>query len=222
MLQDPKLPPEFEAVTEPGEKVFWTGRPVFWPFVLHAIPILLFGLLWGLMDLGILGHAVVSSKGHNAFPLIPFAILHSFPAWGSIGYTIYLMLVYGNTVYGYTNRRLLMRSGVIGTSFTSVDYDKIQELNVQVGVIDRLFGTGSVRAYSGRMTSKGARIWDQFVSIRNPYEVFRAIKGVEVDVKTDWNYPNAMRPAVNPGYQTEYKPGAVATGATSAPSAPST
>lgn len=210
MLQDPKLPPEFEAVTEPGETILWTGRPVFWPFVLHAVPILLFGLVWGLMDLGIIGHAVATSKGHSSFPLLPFAIMHAFPAWGGIGYAIYLVLVFGNTVYGYTNRRLLMRSGVVGTSFTSVDYDKIQELNVNVGVIDRLFGTGSIRAYSGRTTSKGARIWDQFVSIANPYDVFKAIKGVEVDVKTDWNYPNAMRPATNPGYKTDYKPSAPA------------
>ena len=220
MLQDPKLPPEFEAVTESGEKIFWTGRPVFWPFVLHAVPFLLFGIVWGLMDLGIFGHAVASAKGHQAaLPLVGFGILHSFPAWGSIGYSIYLVLVYGNTVYGYTNRRLMMRSGVIGTSFKSVDYDRIQELDVTQGVIERLFGVGTIRAYCGRNTSKGARIYDQFVSIANPYEVFRAIKGVEVDVKTDWNYPNAMRPDVNPGYKTDFKPGP---GATSAPSASST
>lgn len=221
MLQDPKLPPEFQAVTEPGEAVFWTGRPVFWPFVLHAVPIVLFGIFWGLMDLGILGHAASASKGRVDLFLYVFGFLHSFPAWGSIGYAVYLVMVYGNTVYGYTNRRLLMRSGVIGTSFKSVDYDTIQELDVSVGVIDRLFGTGTVRAYAGRNTSKGNRIYDQFVSIANPYEVFRAIKGVEVDVKTDWNYPNAMRPAVNPGYKTEYKPGASGAGPTGAPSAPS-
>src|SRR5262249_15389861 len=154
-----------------------------------------------------------------AFPLIPFAIMHAFPAWGSIGYAIYLALVYGNTVYGYTNRRLLMRSGVVGTSFTSVDYDKIQELNVNVGIIDRLFGTGSVRAYSARMPWRGRRIGAQLVSIPTPYEVSRATRGVEVDVKPDWTSPTPMRPAVNPGYQTDYKPSGAAT---SAPSVPST
>jgi len=218
MLQDPKLPPEFEAVTEPGEQILWKGRPVFWPFVLHAVPFVLFGLFWGAMDLGIIGTAVTHSKGHDTLFLFAFGFLHAFPAWGSLGYAVYLVLVYGNTVYAYTNRRLMMRSGVIGTSFKSVDYDRIQELDVTVGVIDRLFGTGTVRAYCGRNTAKGARIYDQFVSIANPYEVFRAIKGVEVDVKTDWNYPNAMRPESNPGYQTEYKPGAPVKGAPSATS----
>jgi hypothetical protein len=27
-----------------------------------------------------------------------------------------------------------------------------------------------------------------------------------VDVKTDWNYPNALRPEENPGYRTKYNP----------------
>jgi Bacterial PH domain len=208
MLQDPKLPPEFEAVTEPGERILWTGRPVFWPFVLHAVPMLIFGAIWGAMDLGLLSNAATASKAPPDHFLLFFGILHSFPAWGSILYAVYLVMVHSNTVYGYTNRRLLMRSGVVGTSFKSVDYDKIQELNVTVGVIERLFNVGTIRAYAGRNTSKGARIYDQFVSIANPYDVFRAIKGVEVDVKTDWNYPNAMRPAVNPGYKTELEPAA--------------
>jgi hypothetical protein len=209
MLQDPKLPPEFEAVTEPGEKILWAGRPVFWPFVLHAVPMLIFGAIWGAMDLGLLGKAVTASKAPPDHFLLFFGILHSFPAWGSILYAVYLVMVHSNTVYGYTNRRLLMRSGVVGTSFKSVDYDKIQELDVTVGVIERLFGVGTVRAYCGRNTAKGARIYDQFISIANPYEVFRAIKGVEVDVKTDWNFPNAMRPAVNPGYKTELDPASI-------------
>lgn len=206
MLQDAKLPPEFEAITEPGEKIFWTGRPVFWPFVLHAVPIVVVGAIWGAMDIGIFGKA--ASKGQMDLFLYAFGILHSSPAWGSILYAIYLVMVHGNTVYAYTNRRLLMRSGVVGTSFKSVDYDTIQELDVTVGFIERLFNVGTVRAYAGRNTSKGARIYDQFVSIAGPYDVFRALKGVEVNVKTDWNYPNALRPAANPGYKTELKPGA--------------
>ncbi len=117
-------------------------------------------------------------------------------------------MVHGNTVYAYTNRRLLMRSGVVGTSFKSVDYDTIQELDVTVGVVERLFEAGTVRAYAGRNTSKGARVYDQFVSIARPYDVFRALKEVEVNVKTDWNYPNALRPAANPGYKTALKSGA--------------
>jgi Bacterial PH domain len=198
--------PEFESVTEPGEKILWQGKPVFVPFMLHAIPILGLGMFWGAFYLGL-----DSAASGNAAPpptpyLIIFLIMRSFPVWGSFLYVIYLVQVYGNTLYGYTNRRMLMRSGLFATSFKSIDYDRIQELDVTVGLLDRLFDVGTVRAFSGSVTSKGSRIYDRFVSIRDPYGVYRAIKGVEVDAKTDWNYPNALRPAVNPGYTTEYKP----------------
>jgi membrane protein YdbS with pleckstrin-like domain len=197
--------PDFQGVTEPGEKILWQGKPVFWPFVLHAIPFLVFGLIWGGIELGLVQAAAHDPKSSAVF-LILFFTVHSFPAWGSILYCVYLVLVFGNTLYAYTNRRMLFRGGVFGTSFKSVDYDRIQELDVTVGIIERLFDVGTVRAFSGAVTSKGVRVYDRFVSIPDPYGVYRAIKGVEVDVKTDWNYPNALRPAVNPGYKSEYQP----------------
>ncbi|HTZ78019.1 MAG TPA: PH domain-containing protein [Stellaceae bacterium] len=208
VLQDPHLGPDFESVTEPDEEILWRGKPVFWPFVLHAAPILALGAVWGAFDLGLLRKAFSAAPGELDLALITFAALHSFPAWGSVLYALYLAVVHGNTVYAYSNRRLLIRSGVVGTSFRTVDYDSIQELDVTVGILERLFGVGTLRAYAGRNTAKGARLYDQFVSIAHPYDVYRAIKGVELDVKTDWSYPNALRPATNPGYRSELKPNA--------------
>jgi hypothetical protein len=104
MLQDSQLPPDFEAVTEPGEKILWTGRPVFWPFVLHAVPMVLFGAIWGAMDLGIFGRALSASNAQNGQSdlfLYIFGFLHSFPAWGSVLYAIYLVMVHSNTLYAY-------------------------------------------------------------------------------------------------------------------------
>jgi hypothetical protein len=176
-----QVAPEFESVTEPGEKILWQGKPVFVPFMLHAFPILGLAIFWGAFYLG-LGDA---GSGNAAPPptayLIIFLIMRSLPVWGSILYCVYLVLVYGNTLYAYTNRRMLMRGGLgglFGTSFKSIDYDRIQELDVTVGLLDRLFDVGTVRAFSGSLTSKGARIYDRFVSIRDPYGVYRAIKGV--------------------------------------------
>jgi membrane protein YdbS with pleckstrin-like domain len=202
-----QVAPEFESVTETGEKILWQGKPVFVPFVLHAIPILGLAIFWGAFYLG-MDSAASGSAVHPppTLYLIIFLIMRSFPVWGSILYCIYVVLLHGNTLYAYTNRRMLMRGGLFATSFKSIDYDRIQELDVTAGLLDRLFDVGTVRAFSGSVTAKGARIYDRFVSIRDPYGVYRAIKGVEVDAKTDWNYPNALRPAINPGYTTEYKP----------------
>lgn len=68
-----------------------------------------------------------------------------------------------------------------------------------------MLGVGTIQAFSGQLTSKGGRIYGSFVGIDEPYEVFKRIKEVSVDVKTDWNFPNDMRPEVNSGYRTRYE-----------------
>ena len=42
-------------------------------------------------------------------------------------------------------------------------------------------------------------------SIASPYELYKTINKVYMDVRSDIAYPNAYRPAQNPGYHTEYK-----------------
>ena len=40
----------------------------------------------------------------------------------------------------------------------------------------------------------------------HPYDVLRFFHRAEFDVKTDIQYPNQLRPNVNPGYSTSYSP----------------
>jgi hypothetical protein len=138
--------------------------------------------------------------------LLCFFGLHLFPFWASILNMVRLALVYDNTCYAFTNKRLMMRSGFWGIDFKAIDYDKIADLEVNVNPIEDLFGVGTILAYSGRTGDQGRQFTDRFTAISNPYQVFKKIKEVSVDIKTDWNYPNAMRPAENPGYQTQYNP----------------
>ena len=202
MLETGKIPPDFAAICEPGETLLWYGRPKFWPYMAHAVPIVLLGIAWAAGELGLLPPAVYLVSRHllSAPPL-----LRLLPAAICILHGLGVALAYVNTAYAYSNRRLLIRSGLISTSFTTADYDGIRELGVTVSAIERLFGAGTIRAFSGRTTQRGQPAYERFVSIANPYDVLRALKQVEVDVKTDWQYPNALRPAANPGYATEYR-----------------
>jgi len=195
MLTDKKIPPAFEAVRDQNEEIYWAGKPEFVPFILRGVPLLLLGFL---AEWFYKGKAI---EGLPGFFNVSTPLLLA----GSL-YMLYLFLVYGNTCYGYSNKRLMMRSGFFGIDFKTIDYDKISDIEVNVNPIENLFGVGTIQAFSGRTTEKGARIYDKFISIANPYEVFKRIKEVSVDVKTDWNYPNALRPEENPGYQTKYNP----------------
>jgi len=203
MLTDMNMPPQFEAVRDNDEEILWVGTPNFTAFIIRGIPFLVFGLIWGAIDyFGFIRHM----GGEMAGFTIPFFALHLFPFWGGILNMARLYLVHGNTAYAFSNKRLMMRSGFWGTDFKVIDYDRISDIEVNVNPIENLLGVGTIQAFSGRTNNKGGRIYDRFVGISEPYAVFKRIKEVSVDIKTDWNYPNAMRPDTNPGYKTRYEP----------------
>jgi uncharacterized membrane protein YdbT with pleckstrin-like domain len=137
---------------------------------------------------------------------VPFFLMHLFPLWLSVANQVRLFLVFNNTYYSISNKRVLMRSGFFGTDFRSIDHDKVSDTSVNVGIIDNMFGTGSIFINTGRSDSNGRISYEKIQSVQNPYEAFKLLKTVSVDTKTDWNYPNANRPAENPGYNTKYDP----------------
>jgi len=205
-----QIPQEFEAVRDDDESILWTGQPEFVPFLLKGVPFLIFGLLWGAFDMffimNLFGFGAPS--GFLSFMGI-FMLIHLFPFYGSILNMIRLVLVHKNTRYAYTNKRLMLRSGFFGIDFKAIDYDRIINIEVNVNPIEKLFDVGSIRIFTGEVqrTENGSRsIFSEFTAIHDPYEVFKKIKQVSVDIKTDWNYPNQLRPEDNPGYKTKYKP----------------
>ncbi|NIS88188.1 MAG: hypothetical protein GWN88_25575 [Nitrospinaceae bacterium] len=70
--------------------------------------------------------------------------------------------------------------------------------------IDNIYQTGTILINAGRSDSNGRIAYEKIRAVADPYKVFKILKSVSVDVKTDWNYPNAMRPESNPGYQSKY------------------
>jgi hypothetical protein len=100
-----------------------------------------------------------------------------------------------------------MRTGFIGTDFKSIDYDKISDIEVTVNFVERAFNVGTIKFFSGRTeTNDGTtkKLYDRWEAISTPYEIFKRVKQISVDIKTDFNYPNALRPEINPGYKTKY------------------
>jgi len=208
MLTTAQLPPQFQGILDRDEQVLWAGHPKWLPFMLTGVPFLILGCIWASIDyFGFIRNMFGSSHAMNGPGLgfiIPFFLLHLFPFWGSVLNMLRLLLVHSNTFYAFTNKRVMIRSGFWGTDFKAIDYDRIQELTVTVNPIENLMGVGSIKAFTGAYSSKGAPVFDRFIAIDEPYEVYRRLKQVSVDVKTDWKYPNALRPGENPGYGTGY------------------
>jgi hypothetical protein len=125
-------------------------------------------------------------------------------------------LGYKNVEYAFSNRRVFIRSGLWAVNFKTIDFDKINNLYVDISFMDKLFnkGTGNVMIDSGEigyarnMNRHGFHAFTKysgFIAIENPYDVFKKLKEVALDIKTDIEYPNKLRPNENPGYKTKYK-----------------
>lgn len=195
---------QLDTVLNKNERLVWSGKPKFWPFILSYVSVLsIVFVLVLLLAIGIRSSATGPndiSGASNTLILSVIAIIILSTA---------LIVQYWRVVfYGVTDKRVIFQSGIIGRNFTFVDYDKIENAIVNIGIINKIFKTGSIRIFSGRMGGRYGEtpMYDSLSNVTNPYDVFKLFEKTEYDVKTDINYPNKYRPEDNPGYNTKYDP----------------
>jgi len=107
------------------------------------------------------------------------------------GIPIYQILVYKYVYYAITNKRVLFQKGLIGRDFEMVDFDQITNAEVNVGLLDKLFGgnSGSILISTAGSFTYGryGPVQRPYTlrNIENPYDIFRFFKKVSHAVKTD-------------------------------------
>jgi membrane protein YdbS with pleckstrin-like domain len=131
------------------------------------------------------------------FFIIPFFLFHLAPVWIWLASGISASRKQKNIEYAVTSTRVLIRSGFIGVNFQSIYYKEISNVSIKVGVIDKLFGVGDVAIQA---QTKATMLYD----LKDIYDVFKRIEKIVRDIQTDIEYPNALRPEGNPGYNTKY------------------
>jgi hypothetical protein len=95
-----------------------------------------------------------------------------------------LKLYYNNLYFAYSNKRIIIRTGIFGVDYKSLDMGMIGAINVYISLIDKLLkkNTGSISFGSasspmlsyGNASSNGYR----FAHIEMPYELYREIKNI--------------------------------------------
>ena len=192
-----------DDVVAPNEKVLWRGKPNAKSYVLAAmVKMLPIALVWLIFD-GTFIFFISRGMIHGDIPLailgfiVPFFLLHLTPVWIWIGNTVKAAREVRNLEYAITDKRIIIRSGVIGIDFKFINYTEIDSVNVKVGIIDRIFRVGDI--YINSSVNAGV-LWD----VENPYQIGNSLQKVTLDIKSDINYPNAKRPDTNQGYQTGY------------------
>jgi len=137
---------------------------------------------------------------------IPFIII----GFLMIGAPLFRCFSYKKTAYAFTDRRIIIKTGLWSHNFKIIDYDDVRNIQVNITIGDKLFNmeTGTILIDSGELVYGKHNAYTKhssFESIKQPYEVFKNLKEVSLDIQTDMEYPNKLRPDENPGYKTRLK-----------------
>lgn len=195
---------EIEDVLDSGEHILWREKPnkkaYIWCKVLTMFPN---ALIWLLFDsMFVVAFIVGFSNGDIPVGVFlvgcAFLLLHLTPVWIWLGGIIAGVKEYKNIEYAFTEKRIIVRSGIIGIDFKNIYYTSVQSVNLKVGIIDKIFKVGDVYIKS---ENESVVLFD----IKNPYEITSKLQKITLDIKSDIYYPNALRPEENLGYNTKYR-----------------
>ena len=156
---------EISKILEAKEKVIYEGKPKYFPYMIANTSFMVF---------------VIAIIGFFAGFLLKSYVLPVI-----IGLTLLLLgilysqIAYLRTHYAVTNKRIILQTGGIGRDFKSIDYDRIQNISVSVGLLGVIFGAGNVKIFTGEMISSGHSVrsrYDIFYYVAQPYEILKEIQ----------------------------------------------
>lgn len=111
-----------------------------------------------------------------------------------LGLLIILLNFFSNFVveYAITNKRVIIKSGLIGTDYKSIYFEQMTGVVIDVGLIGKIFGTGNLKIDTGKTETysnggtnirgfqhqriKTRTMFDVLKNIDNPYEIHKIIQ----------------------------------------------
>lgn len=119
-------------------------------------------------------------------PLTILIVLESLYGLALILSFVFSIVYYKNRFYALTNKRLIIRSGILGIDFKSLDFDKIGAIDVQVSVVDKILArnTGSVKCGSAASPLVNNQSGYFYLSnVEKPYELYKEIQHLIEEIK---------------------------------------
>ncbi|MDU6783159.1 PH domain-containing protein [uncultured Peptoniphilus sp.] len=197
-----------DKIIDDNENILWRGKPNAFLYIVGNPSIYLIAIIWGLFDFFFISSFFREFSFMNGFFII-FFIIHLFPVWFAILMPIYRILNYGTIEYAITDKRVYISQGIFGRDVNNYEHRELTNLKVDVNFMENIKGLGTIiLVYNGEEGNSSYSFKadnNKFISIEDPYGVYKLLKKVSLDVATDQAYPNAYRPEENTGYKTKYR-----------------
>jgi len=161
-----ELPRDLLKMIEEDERVLWSGRPEFKPFILKSMGVAIVPLLF----------IVFFSSFFLYFqiPLVLPALIFMVLWFGILGIMLlksilYPPLLWRNLYYVITNKRILVRKGVIGIDYDILSLDYVRRAYIDRGLWDKIYNTGTIVIEAIGVTPV------RFYSIPDPLEAHKRL-----------------------------------------------
>lgn len=183
-----------------GESIILETSPKKSAFIFNKILTMLpIALIWLLFDGAMFASMIVSGLiKQAAWFIIPFFILHLMPVWVWLGNVLTASKKWKNTKYIITDKRIIISSGFIGVDYQTIYYKDITNVDLNVGIIDKILKVGDI--HFDLKNNKN----QSFLDLEDVYTIYSKIQKVILDIQTDIEFPNSLRPQENNGYNTKY------------------
>ena len=185
-----------------GESIIWNGKPKKSAYIINKFFMMLpFAIIWLMFDsIFIISFIASGSFMEMLWFIISFFALHLMPVWIWLSNVLTAKKNWENTEYYVTDKRIIIESGFIGMNYQTIYYKDIKNVYLRIGVIDKLLKVGDIYFDINQNRTQF------FLDLENPYELYTKLQKIVLDIQTDIEFPNNLRPNENNGYNTKYIP----------------
>jgi len=161
-----KLPEDLLRMIEEDERVLWSGRPEFKPFILKSMGVAIVPILF----IVFFGSFFLYLKIPFVLPVLIFMIFW----FGILGIVLlksilYPPLLWRNLYYVITNKRILVRKGVVGIDYDILSLEYVRRAYIDRGLWDKIYNTGTIVVEAIGVTPV------RFYSILDPLEAHKKL-----------------------------------------------
>lgn len=194
--------PTIDEILDDGEEILWKGKPKKISYILNScLKFLPIALVWLAFDIGfivMMTHVMNEIDWWLILIFVIFFMFHLLPVWLWISSIVTSFRRLKIEEYAFTNKRIIIKKGLIAADIKSINYESLTSINIRVGLIERICKVGDIYIVSKN---------EKFVieDIKDPYFIYQRLSKIANDIKSDIIYPNAYRPNENPGFKTSYK-----------------
>lgn len=169
---------EINTILEPQEKIVWqdiVNRKVMIFYLIISL------LIIGGISYFFFSKEVISYTSNNVPKTIAGSTIGLFVLFIGLTSSLFGFLSNYVKIYFITNKRAIIKSGLIGTDFNSIYFTEVRTVNVNVGLVDKIFSVGTVNIDTGKIETvnngskhSGTRTaYDKLQHVNKPYEVYK-------------------------------------------------